>query len=82
MIVLVELGAKIQNVDPGIISVHNEEVLRFPKEAVAFYYFSLKRGLGNSQLITRRSDDSVGLQKDNPILLEGVSWVDEDEVFR
>jgi hypothetical protein len=82
MIVLVELGTKIQRVDPGIISVHNEEVLRFPKQAVPFYDFSFERGLGNPQLIARRTDDSVGLQQDNPIILPGVFRVDEDEVCR
>ncbi|WP_461315840.1 hypothetical protein [Bradyrhizobium embrapense] len=78
ILMLVELGAEIERVDPRVIAVQNEEVFRLTKKLSLLHQLAVLRSEGNTQLFAFGPDDGGGFQKNEPVLRIRVVLMDGD----
>ena len=77
-VVLVQLWAKVDDVNSWIVAFHNEKMLSTEERNIFSYNFSFQRCASNAKSFRRWADDRARLQYDHPILAPGVIRMDRD----
>ena len=71
VVVLIELRAEKQHMDPRVVVLEQEEQLQL-EGSEPFHDLALARGVSDPQWFSIRPDDRVRLENDDPVLVRGV----------